>query len=55
LYVKEYRAFLSIEENGTTGHVDECAVREMIDEIQVKFGRIDILINTAGRGFDSAE
>ena len=29
---------------------DEFAVREMIDKIQAKFGRIDILINNAGRG-----
>jgi short-subunit dehydrogenase len=29
---------------------DECAVRGMIDNIQAKFGRIDILINNAGRG-----
>ena len=29
---------------------DEFAVREMIDKIQARFGRIDILINNAGRG-----
>ena len=29
---------------------DEFAVREMIDKIQAKLGRIDILINNAGRG-----
>ena len=29
---------------------DERAVREMIDKIQTKFGRMDILINNAGRG-----
>ncbi|MGP8155140.1 MAG: SDR family NAD(P)-dependent oxidoreductase [Smithella sp.] len=29
---------------------DELAVREMIDKVQAHFGRIDILINNAGRG-----
>jgi NADP-dependent 3-hydroxy acid dehydrogenase YdfG len=33
---------------------DEFAVREMIDKIQAKFGRIDILINNAGRGMHCA-
>jgi len=31
---------------------DEFAVREMIDKIKARFGRIDILINNAGRGMD---
>ena len=29
---------------------DESAVRKMIDEIKAKFGRLDVLINNAGRG-----
>jgi short-subunit dehydrogenase len=29
---------------------DEIAVHEMVDKVLVKFGRIDILINNAGRG-----
>lgn len=31
---------------------DEFAVREMIDEVQARFGRIDILVNNAGRGMN---
>ena len=31
---------------------DEFAVRKLIDKIQTKFGRIDILINNAGRGMN---
>ena len=29
---------------------DESAVREMVDHVQLRFGRLDVLINNAGRG-----
>lgn len=32
---------------------DEGAIREMINKIQMKFGRIDVLVNNAGRGMHS--
>jgi short-subunit dehydrogenase len=33
---------------------DESAVREMIDKVRAKFGRVDVLVNNAGRGMHCA-
>ena len=33
---------------------DEFAIREMVEKVQAKFGRIDVLVNNAGRGMHAA-